>query len=103
MEVIGECPTENSDRVTEILQKVMVDSAKDVCSVKMKVDLYQVFRWYADDFSNTVKEMYDKAIEKGTNAISAKNEILQKYDFVSSSVLDDMISGNFDIETRTDI
>lgn len=102
-EVIGECPSENASRVAERLQEVMVDSAKDVCSVRMKCDLYKVYRWYADDFSNTVKEMYDKAIEKGTNSVSAKNEILHKYDFVSASVLDDMISGNFDIETRTDI
>lgn len=103
MEVIGECPSENASRVAERLQEVMVDSAKDVCSVRMKCDLYKVYRWYADDFSNTVKEMYDKAIEKGTNSVSAKNEILQKYDFVSPSVLDDMISGTFDVETRTDI
>lgn len=103
MEVIGECPSENSSRVAERLQDVMVNSAKDVCSVRMKVDAYQVFRWYADDFSNTVKEMYDKDIERGMDSTPAKNEILKKYDFITSSVLEDMMLGNFDVETREDI
>lgn len=103
MEVIGECPSENSDRVAERLQEVMVDSAKDVCSVRMKCDLYKVYRWYADDFSNTIKEMYDKAIKSGIDELSAKNEIVKKYDFISADVLYDMMYGTFDVETRTDI
>lgn len=103
MEVIGECPSENASRVAERLQEVMVDSAKDVCSVRMKCDLYKVYRWYADDFSNTVKEAYDKLIDGGTDSTSAKNTIMEKYDFISSSAIDDMMTGAFDVETRTDI
>lgn len=103
MEVIGECPTENAGRVAERLQEVMVDSAKDVCSVRMKCDLYKVYRWYADDFSNTVKESYDKLVEGGMDSTSVKNEIRNTYDFITSSVLEDMMTGTFDVEIRTDI
>lgn len=43
MEILGECPRENSDKVAERLSQVMVESAAKVCTVPMKCDCYKLF------------------------------------------------------------
>lgn len=103
MEIIGECPTENAEEASKRLGEVMIESSLDVCSVRMKVDCSVTERWYSDDFSNLVHGMYEDAIADGKEPMSVRNSIYHKYDFISTSVLDDMIDGNFDFETRTDI
>ena len=53
-EIAGQCPKENADRVAELLKNTMIDSAAEICSVRMKVDTYEINHWYFDDLSDTI-------------------------------------------------
>ena len=104
MEIIGECPKENASRASERLQEVMVGSAATVCSVPMKCDCYQLFRWYLDDFSDYINNSYHKAIEKEKVAPEeARARLHKEYNMITDSVLDSMIDGTIDISSCTEI
>ena len=70
-EVIVECPSENAEKVAEIIPKIMVDAGKDYIKCPM-VSESSIFRhWYEDDnisylndiFTNYIKGNPDKNIE----------------------------------------
>lgn len=63
-ELMGECPAENADLVSERLSKVMVDSAKPYIQVPMKCDTYVVTHWYADEMTASLQAEYKKLSEK---------------------------------------
>lgn len=48
-EIIGEVPVENAKRCGEIISQLMIDAAKDRCSVPMKVDPAFFYKWYGEE------------------------------------------------------
>lgn len=99
-ELLGECPKENSERVAKRLAEIMIESAKPVCSVKMSVDTYRLFRWYADDFSDYAYKQYQNLIKDGNTKEQAETEILNKYDMVNTSVMKSIFNETFDVTSE---
>lgn len=63
-EIMGECPAENAELVSERLSKVMTDTAKPYMKVPMKCDTYVVSHWYADEMTASLREEYKKLVEE---------------------------------------
>lgn len=95
-EIAGQCPKENAPEVAEILKQVMIDSAKEVCSVTMKVDTYILRHWYADDCSAVIKERY-KELCKSISPEQAFKIIDEENEEISLKVLRDICDGTFDL------
>lgn len=102
-EIIGECPTENSERVAKRLEEVMIGSAAKVCSVPMKVDSYQTKRWYSDDFFNYIHAMYLKDIDGGVPKEQEIADIERKFRMINKDILLSMCNGNFDVKNCANI
>ena len=104
MEIIGECPRENSDAVAERLSQVMIESAATVCRVPMKCDCYEVARWYEDDFSNAVYDKYKKLMEEESMSYEDALTSAQKtYPQISFKYLKEMIDGKYVCNVHSDI
>lgn len=63
-ELIGECPIKNSEAVADRLCDIMKVSALPECTVPFKCDPTIEHVWYYTDYSDTVKESYNKLIEE---------------------------------------
>ncbi|WP_300924683.1 DNA polymerase [uncultured Clostridium sp.] len=103
-EIAGQCPKENAEEVAQLLKETMIESAAEICSVRMKVDTYTISHWYYDDLSDTIKNRYDTLIEgdekKGIKPISpeeAFNIIDQENPEISLEVLKAMCDGTVDL------
>jgi DNA polymerase I-like protein with 3'-5' exonuclease and polymerase domains len=77
-ELIGECPIENADKVADRLCDLMKVSALPECTVPFKCDPTIEKVWYYTDYSDTVREQYEKLVESGTPAQDAFNQIIQE-------------------------
>ena len=78
----------------------MIESAKPVCSVKMSVDTYRVFRWYADDFSDYAYKQYQNLIKDGKTEEQAKMELMDKYDMINTSAMESIFNETFDVTSE---
>ena len=74
-ELIGECPIENADAVADRLCNIMKVSALPECTVPFKCDPTIEPVWYYTDYSDTVREYYDKLISSGKSTIEAYEQI----------------------------
>lgn len=95
-EIAGQCPKENAEKVAELLKKTMIDSAAEICSVKMKVDTYTISHWYYDDLSDTIKDKYDKLC-KTMSPEEAFKKIDEENPEISLNVLRQMCDGTIDL------
>lgn len=57
-EIFGECPDYYSDKVSERLATVMVDTAKPYMEVPMACDTYNVKHWYEDEYAVVIISEY---------------------------------------------
>ncbi len=97
-ELMGECPIRCIDKVSELLSKIMIESSKDDCSVKMKVDTYAVKYWNADQFRNSVENKYSKLLnDKGLAHEEAFDKIKKEYVEIKEESLLKMCLGTFDL------
>lgn len=95
-EIAGQCPKENAEKVAELLKKTMIDSAAEICSVRMKVDTYTISHWYYDDLSDTIKDKYDKLC-KTISPEEAFKKIDEENPEISLNVLRQMCDGTIDL------
>lgn len=103
-EVIGECPSENKDRVGNRLQEVMIGAASEVCNVPMKVDTYKLKRWYIDDFTHYIaNEVSKMVVENGVSMEEALKHFIDAYPFISKDCVCKMANGTYDIENSEEI
>ena len=66
----------------------------------MSVDTYRVFRWYADDFSDYAYKQYQNLIKGGKTEEEAKLELIDKYDIVNTSVMENIFNERFDVTSE---
>lgn len=59
-ELIGECPKENADKVSEILSNIMKHSAEPIVKIPFKCDTEQSNVWYEPDYYNSLHEYYQE-------------------------------------------
>lgn len=96
-ELIGECPIENAEKVMNKLSSIMINAAVPECSVPMKCDGYCVSKWYADDYSNTIREKYLNMLEKERlTEEEALNKLYENNEMLSHECLESMAKGTFD-------
>lgn len=102
-ELLGECPIENAERVSELLSQTMIDAAKPECSVSMKVDTYCVKHWYIDEVSYSVRDEYLKLLKGDSKKnilpiteSEALSKMVEKYAELNSSVVEKMCRNTFD-------
>lgn len=95
-EIAGQCPKENAAQVAELLKSTMISSAKEICSVPMKVDTYTLKHWYGDDLSDIIKERYDK-LRKEKSDEEAFKIIDKENPEVALDVLKEICNGTFDL------
>lgn len=100
-EIAGECPRENSEEVSKLLSELMIASAKDKCSVRMKCDTYIISRWYEDDFSDTIKSEYKELLK--SNPDNAFELLKEKHSEINEIYLRQMADGNYECGIHEDI
>ena len=99
-EILGQCPTENSERVAELVAQLMVEAAKSKCgNVAWKVDCYQLKRWYADESAAEVLKDYNK-IKDQPNALK---KIQDKYCMIKPEYVEMMCNETYDCNKYEDI
>ena len=75
----------------------MINAAVPECSVPMKCDGYCVSKWYADDYSNTIREKYLNMLEKEhLTEEEALNKLYENNEMLSHECLESMAKGTFD-------
>lgn len=95
-EIAGQCPKENANKVAQLLKNTMINSAKKLCSVPMKVDTYTLKHWYADDLSDTVQKAYNKLL-KDHSKEEAFKLIDKDYPEIDLDILKQMCEGTIDL------
>ena len=95
-ELLGECPTENIDRVEKLLAQCMIDAAKPECTVKMAVDTYAVKHWYADEVKNELRDKYVESLSEGYNSKDIIDDLAKIYNELSYSVVEAMCLDTYD-------
>ena len=64
-EIIGQCPIENADRVSELLPQMMVNTAVEAgINVPMKCDATVETHWYEEEVISLLNNHYNKFIDK---------------------------------------
>ena len=76
MELIGECPKINAEKVAKRLEDVMKNSAKDVCDVPFKCDADISERWYYNDYCAEIQEEYAEKLKELNNKVEALNFVI---------------------------
>ena len=95
-ELLGECPSENAEKVEKLLAQTMINSAKPECSVNMSVDTYVVKHWYADELSNDLAEKFE-VMKAETNLSDDEviNKIYEDYDVLPKDIVYRMCTKKF--------
>lgn len=78
-ELIGECPVENVEAVSEVLTSIMKDAAKPVVQIPFKCDADVSPCWYYNDNRDMIREKFTDMVEGGMLKRAAYNQLLEKY------------------------
>lgn len=99
-EVLGQCPRENSEAAAKRLSEVMVAAAQSKCSnVPWKCDGYAVSRWYEDELSGEIRNIYSKK-KDDPNAIK---ELQEQFKMIKPEYVEQMCLETYEINTHEDI
>lgn len=94
-EVIVQCPTENAEKVAELIPIIMTNVAKDKMVVPLVADSTIIKHWYQDDVSSMLNENFNKYckgdLDKGIPPLS-KEEAINKLINEHSELLPEQIS-----------
>lgn len=98
-ELLGECPLENAEEVSERLAYLMSHAAQpEVDAVPFVTDPYVLKRWYADEMLNEIQEYISTAIEKeGKTREQAIAEVKAEHTEFSDEVLNKFCDGTYDV------
>ena len=62
-EVLGECPKENAEEVSNRMAQVMIDTSKPYMNVPMSVDCEIGTKWYINNYITSINAEYKKLID----------------------------------------
>lgn len=102
-ELLGECPSENAEKVEKRLTELMIQAGVPECSVPMKVDTYVVNNWYADEISGSAKERVKQLVTDEKNPIPeelAVADTIKYYSEFNQEQVLRMCKGEFDPRER---
>lgn len=75
MEIIGQCPEENAEKVADRLTHLMRQAALPEVTVPFKCDPTIERKWYEEDYSAMIRDHFEKFITKEK---LTKEEALEK-------------------------
>lgn len=96
-ELLGECPEENAEEVSQRLSELMINATKPEVSVKFKCDPYITKHWYADEVENEIYNEYYRRVNGGEQCEFVISSIINKYPEISPDVVRDMCLQTFDL------
>lgn len=102
-ELLGECPSENAERVEKRLGELMIQAGVPECSVPMKVDPYVVNNWYGDEISSAAQDRVYKLVNDEKNPIPeelAVADTIKYYNEFNQEQVLRMCYGKFDPRER---
>ena len=91
-ELIGECPIENLDKVSQKLSYWMGEAGKPEVSIPMKCDVVSFNRWYEDEYSVMLKEELDQKIKSGMSRQEGLNYLYNTYSECTPDQINYMIN-----------
>ena len=86
-ELIGECPIENVDRVSELLTSIMKDAAKPVVQIPFKCDADVSPCWYWNDNMDMMREKFTDMVSSGMLKTTVFNKLVEDYTEYSEEML----------------
>ena len=92
-ELIGECPEENVEAVSELLTSIMKDAAKPVVQIPFKCDADISKCWYYSDNKDMMREKFEDMINSGMLKQTAFSKLLEEYSEYGEDVLRDFLEG----------
>ena len=99
-EVLGQCPRENSEEAAKRLSEVMIAAAQTKCpNVPWKCDGYAVSRWYEDELSGEIRNIYSKK-KDNPNAIK---ELQEQFKMINPEYVEQMCLETYEINKHEDI
>lgn len=103
-ELLGECPIENAERVSQRLSELMVSATKPEIPVKFKCDPYIAKHWYADEVEHEIHKEYAQLVKGDTkhsidpiDGESAIIKLQRKYSEIIPETVRKMCLETFDI------
>lgn len=87
-ELIGECPEENVEKVSELLTKDMRTVVENVFDVPFKCDADISYNWYFNNLCAEIKKKYNDLVKKGVSQKDAFDQVSSQH---SEFVLDNII------------
>lgn len=101
-ELIGECPIENVDKVSELLTKDMRTCAEDVIKVPFKCDAEISRNWYFNSYMSVVKKEYNKLLSKEISEQEAFKIIAKDHSELTVDNLKEVSYRDFTTQTDED-
>ena len=95
-ELIGECPEENAQEVSERLERLMIDvpTIDMGMNVPMSADTYVVPNWYADEVASSLLATFNKLLHKGMSESEVLSHIYEEHNELSQeSIYNYLING----------
>lgn len=90
-ELIGECPVENVDAVSELLTSIMKDAAKPVVQIPFKCDADVSPCWYYNDNKDMMQEKFSSMVASGMLKHAAFKELVENYTEYSEEMLHEFL------------
>ena len=78
-ELIGECPKENAEKVSELLSDIMRHSAEPYLTIPFKTDTEITDVWYETDYFNGLHQEYLHKINDGIDESAALKNIFDEH------------------------
>lgn len=75
-EVMVKCPSENAEKVAEIIPNIMISVGKDKMSVPLVADATIIRHWYEDDLETVLNESYNHLVEDGMTSEDAVDKLI---------------------------
>lgn len=98
-EVMVKCPSENAEKVAEIIPNIMINVGRDKMKVPLVADATIIRHWYEDDLMASMNETFNKLIKgdesKGILPLT-KEEAINKIIENHSELLPEQIKGIFE-------
>lgn len=91
-ELIGECPSENAEKVAEVLTEVMKHSAEPVVTVPFKCDADISKCWYYNDFKDILVEQFNADLLSGKTKEQVFKEISEEHTECTNEQLKEFLS-----------
>ena len=94
MELIGQCPEENAQKVADRLTYLMKQSALPEVTVPFKCDPTIEKRWYMEDYTDMIRSHYEKFLSETNDKQSALQKLYSENCECTVEEINEMLGEN---------